>query len=213
MTEPISLGELELAALMCSRVCHDLISPVGAIVNGLEILDDDADEETRDVAWGLIRKSAEQASDSLQFARLAFGAAGSAGAMLEMTELERIARGHAESDRLTLEWTAPASLVARDAGRLMLNLVLTAIAALPRGGRIALTVDGDGAVPSYRLRCSGNGARVPAEAEALIRGEANGAAVDARSIQPYFTGLLAQTVGMEISIAMAGEDVEIVAHP
>src|ERR1700741_2301388 len=71
---------LELAALLCSRVCHDLISPVGAIVNGLEVLDDNPKPEDRDFALDLIRKSAKTASARLQFCRLAFGAAGSGGA-------------------------------------------------------------------------------------------------------------------------------------
>lgn len=68
------LDDLDLAALMCSRVCHDVISPVGAITNGLEVLDDDPDEEMRGFAFDLIKKSARQASAKLQFARLAFGA-------------------------------------------------------------------------------------------------------------------------------------------
>jgi len=71
---------LELAALLCSRVCHDLISPVGAIVNGLEVLDDNPKPEDREFALDLIRKSAKTASARLQFCRLAFGAAGSTGA-------------------------------------------------------------------------------------------------------------------------------------
>jgi len=80
---PIALGALDLAALLCSRVCHDLISPVGAIVNGLEVLDEDKDEETRTFALDLIKKSAHVASAKLQFCRLAFGAAGSAGAQID----------------------------------------------------------------------------------------------------------------------------------
>ncbi len=76
MTEQVELEALDLAALLCSRVCHDIISPVGAIINGLEVLDEDNSEEMRDFAFGLIRRSAGQASAKLQFARLAFGAAG-----------------------------------------------------------------------------------------------------------------------------------------
>jgi hypothetical protein len=78
--ETITLDSLDLAALLCSRVCHDVISPVGAIVNGLEVLEDENYSSMRDFALDLIRKSAKQASARLQFARLAFGAAGSAGA-------------------------------------------------------------------------------------------------------------------------------------
>lgn len=212
MSERISLADLELAALLCSRVCHDLISPVGAIVNGLEVLEDEPDQQMRDVAMDLIRKSAEQASDSLQFARIAFGAAGSSGAMLELTELERVARAHAQSDRLTMEWNGRAEMVPRDAGRLLLNLVLTGIQALPRGGRIEVTVDGTPEAPAYRLLCSGFGARVPQEVPALMRGEAVETPIDARSVQPFFAGRLAESAGMRVTIAMADGDVEILAH-
>ncbi len=70
------ISALDLSALLCSRVCHDIISPVGAVANGLELLDEDVDEETREIAMGLIRSSTANASARLQFARIAFGAAG-----------------------------------------------------------------------------------------------------------------------------------------
>ena len=71
---PIAIGALDLAALLCSRVCHDLISPVGAIVNGIEVMEEDKGEETKASALDLIKKSAYQASAKLRFCRLAFGA-------------------------------------------------------------------------------------------------------------------------------------------
>ena len=92
-SSPIAIGALDLAALLCSRVCHDLISPVGAIVNGLEVMDEDKDEETKVFALDLIKKSAKQASAKLQFCRLAFGAAGSAGAQIDLGDAEKVARG------------------------------------------------------------------------------------------------------------------------
>ena len=93
MSEPVELEALDLAALLCSRVCHDIISPVGAINNGLEVLDEDNGEEMKAFAFDLIRKSARQASAKLQFARLAFGAAGSAGAEIDLGDAEKVARG------------------------------------------------------------------------------------------------------------------------
>src|ERR1700743_1471075 len=93
---PMTMGALDLAALLCSRVCHDLISPVGAIVNGLEVLEENKDEETKTFALDLIKKSAGQASAKLQFCRLAFGAAGSAGAQIELGDAEKAARGMIE---------------------------------------------------------------------------------------------------------------------
>ena len=84
MTEPTALGDLELAALVSSRICHDVINPVSAIANGLEMLGEEPDQAMREAAMDLIRKSAAQASAKLQFARLAFGAAGSSGAEIEL---------------------------------------------------------------------------------------------------------------------------------
>src|SRR5437667_9886612 len=95
---------LELAALLCSRVCHDLISPVGAIVNGLEVLDDNPKAEDRDFALDLIRKSARTASARLQFCRLAFGAAGSSGAQIDLGDAHSMAKGHIEDGKITLSW-------------------------------------------------------------------------------------------------------------
>ena len=93
MSGAIVLEGLDLAALLCSRVCHDLISPVGAIVNGLEVMEDGKDEETKTFAMDLIKKSARTASAKLQFCRLAFGAAGSAGAQIDTGDAEKVARG------------------------------------------------------------------------------------------------------------------------
>src|ERR1700735_5213364 len=87
---------VELAAMLCSRVCHDLISPVGAIVNGLEVLDDNPKPDDREFALDLIRKSARTASARLQFCRLAFGAAGSSGAEMGLGDAQSMARGHIE---------------------------------------------------------------------------------------------------------------------
>ena len=96
---------LELAALLCSRVCHDLISPVGAIVNGLEVLDDNPKPEDREFALELIRKSAKTASARLQFCRLAFGAAGSAGAQIDLGDAQTMARGHIEDAKTSIVFT------------------------------------------------------------------------------------------------------------
>src|SRR3974377_487816 len=98
MTAAVALDALDLAALLCSRVCHDLISPTGAIVNGLEVLDEkESDQETRDFALDLIRKSARTASARLQFCRLAFGAAGSSGAQIDLGDAQAMGGGHIEA--------------------------------------------------------------------------------------------------------------------
>ena len=133
MTE-FALGPLDLAALMCSRVCHDVISPVGAIVNGLEMLDEEKDPEMRGFALDLVKKSAHTASARLQFCRLAFGAAGSAGAAIDTGDAEKVTRGLLEDDRTKLTWNVPRILMAKDKVKLILNLCLIAAAAIQRGG-------------------------------------------------------------------------------
>src|SRR5438309_4458154 len=135
---------LELAALLCSRVCHDLISPVGAVINGLEVFEDDNDKETKTFALDLIKKSAHQASARLQFCRLAFGAAGSAGAAIDLGNAETVARGLLVDERTKLEWHAARVLMPQNKVKLALNLCLIAAAAIPRGGVIRATVTGDG---------------------------------------------------------------------
>jgi hypothetical protein len=128
---PISIGALDLAALLCSRVCHDLISPVGAIVNGLEVLDEDKDEETKTFALDLIKKSAQQASAKLQFCRLAFGAAGSAGAQIELGDAEKVARGLIEDGKTTIVWNLLREFVPKNRAKLLLNMLMVAVG---RGG-------------------------------------------------------------------------------
>src|ERR1044071_2120758 len=125
---------LELAALLCSRVCHDLISPVGAIVNGLEVLDDNPKPEDREFALDLIRKSAKTASARLQFCRLAFGAAGSAGAQIDGGDAQTMARGHFEDDRTRIAWNLPRLLLPKNKVKLLLNMMVIAQQTIPRGG-------------------------------------------------------------------------------
>jgi hypothetical protein len=100
------MGELEFAALLVSRVCHDLVSPVGAVVNGLEVLEDERDATMRADALKLVTSSAEQATARLQFARIAFGAAGSAGAELDLNEVGRTVQGLVRGGKVKVDWQA-----------------------------------------------------------------------------------------------------------
>ena len=87
------LSDLDLAALLCSRVCHDVISPVGAIANGLELMDDpETDAEMKATALDMVRSSAKTATAKLKFCRIAFGASGSAGAHIDMGEAGETAK-------------------------------------------------------------------------------------------------------------------------
>jgi histidine phosphotransferase ChpT len=203
---PITIGALDLAALLCSRVCHDLISPVGAIVNGLEVLDEDKDEETKTFALDLIKKSAHVASAKLQFCRLAFGAAGSAGAQIELGDAEKVARGLLEDGKTTIIWNLQRELVPKNRAKLLLNMLLVAVGAIPRGG--TLTVDPAGI--GFRITASGLNARVPPAAAELLSGSPV-QTVDAHAIQPFYTGILARDCGLGVSAAAEGDGVVLTA--
>jgi histidine phosphotransferase ChpT len=136
MDEEATIGDLELAALISSRICHDVISPVGAISNGLEMLDEEQDESMREQTMDLIRKSARQASAKLQFARLAFGAAGSAGAEIDLRDAERVARDFVQGGKHTLSWQGPPVTLPKNKVKLLLNLLALGVVALPRGGTV-----------------------------------------------------------------------------
>src|ERR1700754_1595808 len=192
MADRVELEALDLAALLCSRVCHDIISPVGAIINGLEVLDEDNGEDMREFAFNLIRKSASQASAKLQFARLAFGAAGSAGAEIDLADAEKVARGYMEGEKAQFAFTAPRVLMPKNLVKLLLNLILLAVAAVPRGGTVKVVVEGQGPTPKSPLRSSGPSARVPPAFDTFVPAKLDGVAVDAQSVQAYYTGALAR---------------------
>lgn len=213
MVEVTELEAHDLAALLCSRVCHDIISPVGAITNGLEVLEEEDGEEMKAIAWDLIRKSATQASAKLQFARLAFGAAGSAGAEIDLADAEKVARGLMASEKAELSWEAPRALMSKNRVKLLLNMLLIANSAVPRGGAIKVTVAEPVDAPTFRMECSGPNARVPASLERLVPGDIAGETVDAHAVQPYYTGLLARLSRMRVAGALEGETVVITARP
>lgn len=206
------LDALDLAALLCSRVCHDVISPVGAIINGLEVLDDEKDESMREFAADLIKKSAKQASARLQFARIAFGAAGSAGAEIDLGDAEQVARGFIHDDRTQLSWSAPRAFLPKNQVKLLLNMLLIAQHAIPRGGQMDVSVVlSEEQGPVINVRSKGQGARIPAKAPALVALNISEDGVDAHGVQPYYTGLIAQAAGLEVEFSLDEETVVIAA--
>ena len=207
------LEALDLAALLCSRVCHDIISPVGAITNGLEVLDEEESEEMKAFAFDLIRKSASQASAKLQFARLAFGAAGSAGAEIDLGDAEKVAKGYMQGEKPDLSWEAPRALMAKNRVKLLLNLLLLAGGAVPRGGTISVKVTGPVEAPEFTLHCSGPQARIPPAFDKLVPGDIAEVRIDAHAVQPYYAGLLARACGMTATATLDGADVVISARP
>ena len=208
-----ALDSLDLAALLSSRVCHDVISPVGAIVNGLEVLEEEKDQEMRGHALALIKSSAQEASSRLQFCRLAFGAAGSKGSSIDTGDAENVARQLLADERTRLDWNVPRVLLPKNKVKLLLNLCLIADASIPRGGDISISAKGEDDEMSFHVQAKGVNARVTPGVASLLSGEPEDGSVDARAIQAYYAGLVARSCGLEVSLALAGDVVTIEAKP
>ncbi|HEX9905711.1 MAG TPA: histidine phosphotransferase family protein [Propylenella sp.] len=198
MTE-YDIDPLELAALIASRVCHDIISPVGAVVNGLEVLDEEQDESMREFAQDLVRKSARQASAKLQFCRLAFGASGGAGAEIDMVEAGRCAAALLEREKAELDWQVQTPLLPKSEAKLLLNLLLVALNSVARGGRITVMASREAGETVMRVVAEGDRAKLPAGVREVIAEGAMPNPLDAHAVQPLYAALLAKQATMGIT--------------
>ncbi len=209
----VTLDSLDLAALLASRICHDVISPVGAIVNGLEVLEEEKDEQMRAFAIDLVKKSSKQASARLQFARIAFGAAGSAGASIDTGDAENVTRGFLADGKVEVSWSGPRALLPKNRVKLLLNLVVVANTTIPRGGKIEVTLEGVEPDMTFRVVTTGISSRIPAGLMDLLEGKAPEHGIDAHVIQPYYTGLVARAARMDVEIEAREDGVTITATP
>ena len=204
------MNDLDFAALLVSRVCHDLVSPVGAVVNGLEVLEDETDMAMRADALRLVVTSAEQAAARLQFARVAFGAAGSADAELDLAEVARVMNGLLKDGKVELVWNAYAINWPKDWAKLLMNVALTAADCLPRGGKVTVQTSQDPASPSFRIVASGTIARMGSESERALLGESDGG-LDGRSIQPFLTYQLSKNLNAGLNITASEGEIRFAA--
>ena len=204
------MNDLDFAALLISRLCHDLVSPVGAVVNGLEILEEERDTALRAEAVKLVTSSADLAAARLQFARIAFGAAGSAGAELSLNEIGRMASGLFSSSKITFGWSAAPVNWPKDWAKLLMNSILVAADALPRGGNVSVTTSTDAAVPGFRISATGQNARVLDEVAKVLDG-APTLPLDGRTIQPWLTHRLSALINTKLSLETAEGSVTLTA--
>jgi len=131
-TDPV-----QLASLLCSKLCHDLLSPVGALSNGLELLSDEKDPEMRARCFELLEQSARISADKLKFFRLAFGAAGGFGDAVDVSEAQALIDALVGSnERITVNWALGTDRLSRPAIKLLLNFAHMGIEALVRGGTL-----------------------------------------------------------------------------
>lgn len=211
MNDKPHLNDLDLSALVASKICHDVIGPVGAIYNGLEILDEDDDADSKSYALDVIRNVTQQASARLQFARFAFGASGSAGAQIDLATAKQISEGFVGTGKHKLVWLGPVGHMEKNKVKVLLNIIACSISALPRGGEITAKISDDLDNPNFEIVCRGAGARAPQHLTEFVSGK-NVPPLDALSIQAYYTWRLATTAAMRLQILKSGDDIMLVAR-
>lgn len=196
------MNPADLASLLCSRLCHDLMSPVGALNNGIELMADEQDPEMRDKCLELLGESARASANKLKFFRLAFGAAGGFGDSIDTREAQAALEGiFGRERRIELGWLVSGDKLPKGAIKLLLNLALLAGDALVRGGR--LDVGAETSDDGLELVIRAEGPRIlldPALRETLLNGSAGGT-VEPRAAGAWLAHSLAAEAGGSIQLS------------
>jgi histidine phosphotransferase ChpT len=202
------MNAVDLASLLCSRLCHDLMSPVGALNNGIELLADEQDPEMRDKCLELLADSARASANKLKFFRLAFGAGGGFGEEIDTHEAQGALEGVFGSERrIELGWMVGDGKMPKGAVKLLLNLALLAGDALVRGGR--LDIGAERTDEQIELVIRGEGPRIlldPVLRETLAQG-ASGGTVEPRAAGAWLAHSLAAETGGSIRLSDPGSEV------
>lgn len=189
---------VEFASLLCSRLCHDLMSPVGSMSNGLELLADEDDPEMRARCMELLADSARASADRLKFFRLAFGAGGGFGDAVPAAELKAAIEGLLRGNkRIQLGWLVEAPTIEKTAAKILLNLGMIGIDALARGGRLDVGAENGEVV----VRAEGTRLTLDAEVRSVLAGAADDGAMSARTSGAWLVRRLAEAEGGRIELA------------
>ncbi len=192
MSDPKKLTPASLAALLCARICHDLVSPVSALGAAIEVLDDPDNLDMRDDALDLIRSSSKAAAAKLQFLRLAFGAGGSAPGVIGTAALKGLVEGVYGEAKADLVWKVAPDGLDKPSARLLLNLTMLAYQAVPRGGSVTIGATDQGGVTRLQFICEGPKARLEDAVAIALSGKAPEQGWDGRTVQPFYTGMIAR---------------------
>ncbi len=196
----------ELAALLCSRLCHDLLSPVGALSNGLELLADENDPEMRRRCFELLEQSARISTDKLKFFRLAYGAAGGFGDEVPAAEPKAlIAALVAANERIELEWAVGDGELPKAAVKVLLNLAMIAIDALVRGGTLAVGAERRDGATEIAVRAAGPRVAFDATIGAALDGSLPAEELSGRTAPAHMIRLLADELGGGLQFALSAE--------
>ena len=202
------MNAVDLASLLCSRLCHDLMSPVGALNNGIELLADEQDPDMRDRCMELLAESARATANKLKFFRLAFGAGGGFGDAIDTGEAKAALEGLLGSDKVELGWMVADAKLSKGATKLLLNLALIAGDSLVRGGRLDVGAESDGGT---EIAIRAEGPRIaldPVIAQTLLGGAEAG--VEARAAGAWLAHSLAEEAGGAIQLSRPSDEVLVI---
>lgn len=198
-----SPADIDFASLLCSRLCHDLLSPVGALNNGIELLADETDPAMREQCMGLLADSARTTAGKLKFFRLAFGAAGGFGEEVPLHEIRTALEGiFPPGGKLTLEWLTNMESLPKPAAKILLNLAFLTGEALPRGGSILLGSERRGNGCEIVVRGEGPKLIFDPSVRAVISG---GSDLTAKSAGAYLVRHIVEASGGAMQISGAEE--------
>jgi histidine phosphotransferase ChpT len=196
----------DLAALLCSRLCHDLLSPVGALSNGLELLADEKDPEMRRRCFELLEQSARISADKLKFFRLAYGAAGGFGDAVPSAEPQALIEGLVRAnERLTLEWGVAEPAMPKPAVKVLLNLASIGIDALIRGGTLSIGAETRDGATEIAVRAAGPRVAFDAAIGKALDGSLADEELSGRTAPAHMIRLLAEGLGGGVQYALSGE--------
>lgn len=205
------MNAVELASLLCSRLCHDLLSPVGALNNGIELLSDEQDPDMRERCLELLAESARASANKLKFFRLAFGAGGGFGDEIDTREARAALEGLYGADkRIELGWIVADDRLSKGAVKLLLNLAMIAGDALVRGGR--LDVGAERRNGSLEMVIRGEGPRIlldPKLRETIAKGHSDGQ-VEPRAAGAWLAHALAAEAGGTIQLSDPADPVLLI---
>lgn len=196
----------DLAALLCSRLCHDMLSPVGALSNGLELLADEQDPEMRRKCFELLEQSARISTDKLKFFRLAYGAAGGFGDEVPTQESNDLVAALVKAnERLELEWGIAEAKLPKPAVKVLLNLAAIAIDALVRGGTLAVGAERRDGATEIAVRAAGPRVAFDPNVGKALEGTLPDAELSGRTAPAHMIRLLAEELGGGVQYALSGE--------
>lgn len=202
----MAVNPIDLASMLCSRLCHDMLSPVGALTNGLELLADEKDPEMRRRCFELLEQSARISADKLKFFRLAFGAAGGFGDMVSVQEPRALIQGLlGDSGRTTLNWAVTGTQLPKPGVKMLLNLAAMGIDALPRGGTLDIGAEQREGATEIVVRSSGPKVVFDPVIGRALDGTLAGGELTSRTVAAYMLHELATAAGGGIQFAHTPE--------